>query len=74
MSDVAEVEGEVTSVLPGTRFKVRLENGNEVIGHLSGKMRQHYIKIVPGDMVKMEISKYDLTKGRIVFRGKKKNG
>lgn len=72
MSDVIEVEGEVTTVLPGTKFKVLLENGKEVTGHLSGKMRQYYIKIVPGDQVKMEISKYDTSKGRIVFRGKKK--
>lgn len=70
MSDSFEVEGEVTTVLPGTKFKVRLPNGHEVIGHLSGKMRQNFIKIVPGDKVKLEMTPYDATKGRITYRGK----
>ena len=67
--DVIETEGEVTLVLPGTKFKVKLENGDEITGSLSGKMRMHFIKIVPGDKVRLEISKYDLTKGRITYRG-----
>ena len=63
-------EGTVTDVLPGTLFKVSLPNGNSVLAHISGKMRKHFIRILPGDRVKVELSPYDLTKGRIVFRQK----
>ena len=68
--DVIEVEGTVTEALPNTNFKVKLENGYEVIAHISGKLRMNYIKILPGDKVKLELSPYDLTKGRIVWRDK----
>lgn len=61
-------EGIVTDVLPGTLFKVSLPNGNSVLAHISGKMRKHFIRIVPGDKVSLEISPYDLTKARITFR------
>lgn len=70
MSDVIELEGIVVEVMPGTLFRVELPNGSKVIGHLSGKMRQNFIKIIVGDKVRIEISKYDLTKGRIVYRSK----
>jgi translation initiation factor IF-1 len=60
--------GEVTECLPSTTFRVLLPNGKKIIAVLSGKIRQHFIKIVPGDKVKIEISPYDLTKGRIIFR------
>lgn len=70
MSEYIKAEGEVTQVLPGTKFKVRLENGKEILGSLSGKMRMNFIKIMPGDVVQLEISKYDLSKGRITYRGK----
>ena len=65
-----EFEGVVTEALPNTVFKVKLSNGHMVTAHISGKMRMHYIKILPGDKVKVEMSPYDLTKGRIVFRYK----
>ena len=68
--DVIEVEGKVMESLPNAMFKVELENGHKVLAHVSGKMRMHFIKILPGDMVKMELSPYDLTRGRIVFRAK----
>lgn len=68
--DVIEVEGVVTETLPNTNFKVKLENGYEVIAHISGKLRMNYIKILPGDKVKLELSPYDLTKGRIIWRDK----
>lgn len=68
--ELLEVEGVVLETLPNTTFRVQLENGHEVLAHISGKLRMHYIKILPGDTVKMEISPYDLTKGRIVWRGK----
>ena len=68
--DVIEVEGIVSESLPNTMFKVKLENGHEVLAHISGKLRMNYIKILPGDKVKVEMSPYDLTKGRIVFRYK----
>jgi len=68
--DVIEVEGIVTETLPNTHFKVKLENGYEVIAHISGKLRMNYIKILPGDKVKLELSPYDLTKGRIIWRDK----
>ena len=69
-SDILEVEGEVLELLPNTKFRVKLPNGHIVLAHISGKMRMHFIKILPGDKVLIEISKYDLTKGRIVYRSK----
>ena len=68
--DIIEVEGLVTDALPNAIFKVKLENGHEIIAHISGKLRQHYIKILPGDRVTVELSPYDLTRGRITWRGK----
>ena len=67
---VIEVEGVVSEALPNTLFKVKLENGHEVLAHISGKLRMNYIKILPGDKVKVELSPYDLTKGRITWRAK----
>ena len=66
--DVIEFEGEVVDTLPNTLFKVRLENGHEIIAHISGKMRKNYIRILTGDKVKVEMTPYDLSKGRITFR------
>jgi translation initiation factor IF-1 len=63
-----EVEGEISSVLAGTMFRVKLASGHEVLAHISGKMRKRFIRLVVGDKVKMEMSPYDLTKARIVFR------
>lgn len=63
-------DGTVTEALPNAQFRVELENGHEILGLLSGKMRQHYIKILPGDKVTVEMSPYDLSKGRIVYRYK----
>lgn len=63
-----EVEGEISAVLAGTMFRVKLESGHEVLAHISGKMRKRFIRLVIGDRVKMEMSPYDLTKARIVFR------
>lgn len=68
--DVIEFEGVVTEVLPNTIFKVRLSNGHEVRAHISGKMRMHYIRILPGDKVTVEVSIYDLSQGRITYRSK----
>ena len=68
--DVIEVEGTVVEALPNTNFKVELENGHQILGHISGKLRMNYIKILPGDKVKVELSPYDLTRGRITWRGK----
>ncbi len=68
--DVIEVEGVVVDALPNAMFKVRLENGHEVLAHIAGKLRMHYIKILPGDEVKIELSTYDLNKGRITWRKK----
>ncbi|MBO8479105.1 MAG: translation initiation factor IF-1 [Bacteroidetes bacterium] len=65
-----ELEGVITETLPNAMFKVELENGHVIIAHISGKMRMNYIKILPGDRVKVEMSPYDLTKGRISFRYK----
>jgi translation initiation factor IF-1 len=65
-----KVDGEVIEALPNATFKVRLENGHEVLAHIAGKMRMYYIKILPGDRVALEIPPYDLTKGRIVYRYK----
>ena len=67
---VIEIDGEIKETLPNAMFKVTLENGHEVLAHISGKMRMHYIKILPGDKVKLELSPYDLTKGRITYRYK----
>lgn len=66
-----EVEGTVVEVLPNTMFRVELTNGKKIIAYLSGKMRMHFIRILPGDKVIVELSPYDLQKGRITFRGKK---
>ena len=68
--DVIEVEGVVTDALPNTNFKVKLENGHEILAHISGKWRMHYIRILPGDRVTVELSPYDLTRGRITWRKK----
>ena len=68
--DVIEVEGTVVEALPNTNFKVKLENGHEVLAHISGKLRMNYIKILPGDKVKVGLSPYDLTRGRITWRAK----
>ena len=65
-----EVEGTIVEALPNAMFKVKLENGHQILAHVSGKMRMHFIRILPGDKVKMELSPYDLTKGRIVYREK----
>ena len=68
--DSIEVNGVVVKVLPATMYRVRLENGHEVLAHISGKMRKFFIKIATGDKVTLEISPYDLTKGRIIYRHK----
>ena len=65
--DVIEVEGTVVEPLPNAMFRVELENGHKVLAHISGKMRMHYIRILPGDRVQVELSPYDLTRGRIVY-------
>lgn len=69
--DVIEVEGTVVEALPNAMFQVELENGHKVLGHISGKLRMNYIRILPGDKVTVELSPYDLTRGRITWRGKK---
>lgn len=66
--DVIEVEGKVVDTLPNAMFKVELENGATILAHVSGKIRMHYIRILPGDRVTVELSPYDLTKGRITYR------
>ena len=66
--DAIEVEGTVRESLPNTMFRVELENGHRILAHLSGKMRKHYIRIVPGDRVKVALSPYDLNRGRIIYR------
>ncbi len=71
-SDVIEVEGKVTDSFPNAEFEVELENGHKVLAHISGKLRMHYIKIIPGDTVTVELSPYDLSRGRITWRGKGK--
>lgn len=63
-----EVEGKVITVLPNTMFRVELANGHQVLAHISGKMRKHYIKILPGDRVLVELSPYDLSRGRVTYR------
>ena len=68
--DVIEMQGEIVENLPNATFRVKLENGYVVLGHISGKMRMHYIRILPGDKVTVQLTPYDLSKGRIVFRAK----
>lgn len=68
--DIIEVEGTVTDALPNAIFKVELENGHEVLAHISGKLRMNFIRILPGDKVTVELSPYDLTRGRITWRKK----
>ena len=68
--DNLEFDGEVIETLPNTQFKVKLENGHIIDAHISGKMRKHYIRILTGDKVKVEMTPYDSTKGRITFRGR----
>ena len=67
-SEVVEVEGKVAAVLPGTMFRVELKNGHQVLAHISGKLRKHFIKITVGDMVKMEMTPKDIDKARIIYR------
>lgn len=68
--EVIELTGTVTETLPNANFRVELENGHNILAHIAGKMRKHYIKIVPGDSVTVEMTPYDLTKGRITYRHK----
>jgi translation initiation factor IF-1 len=68
--DVIEVEGKVIEPLPNAMFKVELENGHQILAHVSGKIRMHFIRILPGDRVTVELSPYDLTRGRITYRFK----
>jgi len=68
--DVIEVKGTVVEPLPNAMFRVELENGHKILAHVSGKMRMHFIRILPGDRVQMELSPYDLTRGRITYRYK----
>ncbi|MDI9481590.1 MAG: translation initiation factor IF-1 [Bacillota bacterium] len=68
--DVIEVEGKVLEAMPNAMFRVELENGHKILAHISGKLRMHYIRILPGDKVTVEMSPYDLTRGRITWRGK----
>jgi translation initiation factor IF-1 len=72
--DKIQVEGTVVEALPGTQFKVRLDNGVDILAYLSGKMRKYYIRILLGDRVKVEMSPYDLSRGRITYRQKKSGG
>lgn len=66
--DALQVEGTIVEALPNVMFRIDLENGHRILGHISGKMRKHYIRILPGDRVTVELSPYDLTRGRIVYR------
>ncbi len=68
--DAIQMEGEVIQTLPNTTFRVRLKNGHVMTAHISGKMRKHYIRILTGDTVTVELTPYDLSKGRIIFRGR----
>ncbi len=68
--DVLEVEGTILEALPNAQFKVELSNGHQILAHISGKLRMNYIRILPGDKVTVEMSPYDLTKGRITWRAK----
>ena len=70
VDDTIETEGKITSVLAGTMFRVELANQHSVLAHISGKMRKHYIRILKGDAVTVELTPYDLTKGRIIYRGR----
>ena len=72
-ADVIEIEGTVVEKLPNTMFQVELENGHRVLAHISGKLRQNFIRILPGDKVTLELSPYDLSKGRIIWRVNKKS-
>jgi len=69
--ELIEVEGRIVEALPNAQFKVELENGHQVTAHISGKIRMHFIRILPGDKVRLELSPYDLSRGRITFREKK---
>ena len=69
-SDVIEIEGKVIEKLPNAMFQVELENGHQILAHISGKLRMNYIRILPGEKVKIELSPYDLSKGRIIWRDK----
>lgn len=69
--DKIQVEGTIVEALPGTQFRVKLDNGHEVLAYLSGRMRKYYIRILLGDRVRVEMSPYDLSRGRIVYRAKK---
>ncbi len=69
-ADAIQVEGKVIETLPNAMFRVELDNGHKVLAHISGKMRMHYIRILPGDRVTVELSPYDLTRGRVVYRAK----
>jgi len=68
--EVIQMQDEIVDTLPNATFRVKLENGHVILGHISGKMRMHYIRILPGDKVTVELTPYDLTRGRIVFRAK----
>jgi translation initiation factor IF-1 len=68
--ETIQMQGEIVETLPNATFRVKLENGHVVLGYISGKMRMHYIRILPGDKVTVELTPYDLTRGRIVFRAK----
>ena len=68
--DTIQMQGEILEMLPNATFRVKLENDHVVLGHISGKMRMHYIKILPGDKVTVELTPYDLTRARIIFRAK----
>ena len=68
--DTIQMQGEILETLPNATFRVKLENGHIVLGHISGKMRMHYIRILPGDKVSVEMSPYDLSRGRIIYRYK----
>ena len=68
-----EVEGIVIEILPNAMFRVELENGHRLLGHISGRMRKHFIKILPGDKVIVELSPYDLNRGRIIYRGERRS-
>jgi translation initiation factor IF-1 len=68
--DIIEVQGTVAETLPNAMFRVQLENGHKILAHISGKMRMHFIRILPGDKVKVELSPYDLSRGRITYRYK----
>jgi len=68
--ETIQLQGEIVETLPNATFRVKLENGHVVLGHISGKMRMHYIRILPGDKVTVELTPYDLSRGRIVFRAR----